>query len=123
MADDLIKALDRLFTKKPVDNPPSMFVVNRFLSWRPEFAPYASVISHLKDQAMAWEVWRTALPKGKAPRLGYPAPKRTPAADGLVEALMLRTHLSRPQAEEAVDIMEAGGVLEEMQLSYGVETA
>lgn len=122
MPDPLFEAIDALFHKKPVEAIPGLFVVNRFLAWEPAYAPYAAAVSRIRDDAMAWEVWRGALPrKHKAPWLRYPAPKRQPAAEALVLALMERTHLSRARAEEAVDIMTATGTVDDAMAAYGVE--
>ena len=122
MASDLFTALDALFHKGNVEKPPSLFVVNRFLAWQPDFAPFAAAISRLRDDAMAWAVWKTALPRAaRGPRLGYPAPKRPAAAEGLIAALMERTHLSRSEAETTVDLAILAGETESMARTYGAD--
>lgn len=121
---DFARLFDPLFDKSEDDpkSRPSMWLTNRALCWEVVLAPIAIGVSQLKDDDMAWEVWRTALPRQrKAPRLGYPAPKRPPKAEALVTALMHHTNLGRNDAETAVDVASASGQLEAMMLTYGVD--
>lgn len=122
MASDLFRNLDALFTKQPVEITPPLFIINRFLAWQPHLAPFAAAISRVRNNEMAWEIWRTALPRGSgAPRCGYPAPKVAPAAEKLVVAILERSRLGREDAELTVELATASGQLEDLLQTYGVE--
>lgn len=125
MASDLFRAIGRLFDKRPLEPEarPSLFVVNRFLAWDLDVAPLAREVSQLRDDAMAWEVWRSVLPRGPgAPRLGYPAPKRAVDDEAdLVEAIMQASDLPPAAVRDVVEIAAASGQVNELKRTYGVE--
>jgi len=122
MAMDLFEAIDTLFRKElPVD-PPGDFILNRFMASVLRFAPFAKDIGcAVRNTPMAWEVWRSLVPRGRPPRMRYPAPKKQ-ALPALVEALMQRTHLTKSEAEDAAELFALAGLTDEACRAYGVET-
>lgn len=123
MADDLFAAIGDTFRKRRVDDPPSDWILNRFMASLQPLAPFAAEISlRIRDRAMAWEVWRSAVPRmNQPPRLKYPAPKKPPEADALATALMQREGMSRTAAEDAVGIITAAGRVGDVAAAYGVD--
>lgn len=120
---ELQVALDALFTKEDVtDSSVSMYVINRFMAWSSELAPFAAAISRVRDDDMAREIWRSALPRrASAPRLFYPAP-RSRKDEVLVETISIaHPHLTGEPARTAVAIAEAMGHKQDMMITYGVE--
>lgn len=120
---DLFEAIGALFRNRLPEDPPGSFILNRFLASRPELAPFAKDLSlHVRDSGMAWEVWRSLVPRSpRPPRLKYPAPTQTPAAEDLVAALVDRSHLGWTEAEDLVALAEVGGFTEDLEGAYGVD--
>lgn len=120
---DLFDALDALFTKAPMTDPPPPFLMHRFLASDPDFAVAAKYLQKdLSDPAMVIETWRGLLRRGRgAPRLHYVAPKKGPAADELTERMMKDLPERREVVERIQDLAELGGWLLDLYLYHGVE--
>ena len=124
MAVELFDWIKALFLKNRVDstNKPPTFMINRFLASKQMFAPFAAWASrNIRDHVLAYEWWMTALPRQQQPFLSYPAPKKGPAADALVVAVMERFAYNREDAEQAVELVEIQERTNSLRKYLGVE--
>jgi hypothetical protein len=119
---DLFDAINRLFTKEPIENPPSDFMLHRFLSSQPAYAKVAHELhTFCRDRARLWAIWQSALPKkNKAPFLPYTAPKKK-ASNSLVEKYADLNNVSTEDAVEDVRVIELMGKLDDLKIEMGVE--
>lgn len=125
MADDLFGQLDSLFSKVPIENPASPFILHRFLASDPDFAQAAAEIQKfVREPAMVQAVWQAALPRqSRSPKLQYTGPRKGKGANELVQRLMSTHAYSRAEAEEMVALVTEQGRLPEACREYGVELA
>lgn len=119
---NLFQAIDCLYTKKEIPEPPSDFMLHRFLASDPRLAPIAQDLNiKSRDRHRVWKIWKDALPKKKkAPFFKYPAPKKK-ASDELLERYCFVHKVNLSTAESEISIIELLGKLDELKQELGVE--
>lgn len=120
MKGDLFGFLRNLFTKQErvtsATEPPELFVVAKFLASTPGTLPLARLCTYWAGRLPPWAVAALlyhAAPKLRAaPRLYWKKPAReAPAADkALVEAVARALGYSMQVAEQAILLLQRGGV-------------
>lgn len=120
---DLFKNIDKLYTKEPIEDPSSDFILHRFLASRQEYAEFVKEISlNIRDSDMVWALWQKMLPKApRSPCLKYPAAKKEHPDDSFIEGLMGRFGWSIHEAREYAELIDMAGQTEEVANYYGIE--
>lgn len=120
---DLFDAIRKLFRKEPIKDPPSDFMLHRFLASQRDFAPFCAEINlYIKNRELTWGIWKAALPKAaSAPYLPYPAPKKQYPDDPFIEGLMEELGVGLLEAQEIAEIVELEGKTQEVANYYGID--
>ncbi len=122
---ELFDYINALFRHQALGDvtPPQPFILHRFFASDKDYASAAKDVQlTTNDPRMVYEIWRAAVPRGRAPRFTYVGPKARPKAEGLIAALMERAQLRREVAEDAVHVLTVTGKLDEACRYYGVRT-
>lgn len=120
---DIFVALKHLFRHEKIDDPPYPLVLHRFLSSDPDYAQVAKELQReVYDPNRVFEIWRAAVPKStKPPYLHYPAPGKPGTPETVVLEIERREYMNRPEAEEALALLEMMGLGEEVREYYGID--
>lgn len=109
---DIFKQINQLFRHEEVEGGVNTFVLHRFLASDPAFAAAAKQIGNvIRDDTLATGVWQVSLPRyAKAPFFKYPAPKKPPAVEALVQKVADVENYTLLEATEVVELLLALGV-------------
>ncbi len=124
---DLFAALDTLWTKVRLEQPPSMFIQHRFLASDPDYAQAAKEIQRDikgdEGEKIAIRIWQGLLPKGSgSPRLSYVAPRKGKKIEELTQAMMANLKENRVTVEAMLEIYYLLGRTPELYLFHGLKS-
>lgn len=123
----IFNKLQALFEKREVSEPPSFWMIHRFLASDRDFARVAREINltYLDDERL-WAFWYGLIPersiskKWLARNFTYVAPTQPDEPSELVQRLMEVRPLSRSEAEEIEEFAEMQGKKRELKQNLGV---
>jgi len=120
---DLFAWTDALFSKARLDGTPPVYVMHRFLASDRLYASVARWLGQrVREPDLVVGCWYGLLPKQHgAPRLSYPAAKKPPAAELLVQRVMAVGAHRRETAEQMIAIVEKAGRLDALYTEFGIE--
>lgn len=120
---DLFAWIDALFHKRTPEGTAPLYVMHRFLASDQWYAPVARWLQQrVREPDLVVGCWQAVLPKqSAAPRLSYPAAKKAPAAELLVQRVMRDGGYRREVAEQMITIAENCGELDALYVEYGIE--
>lgn len=122
---DLFAWIDALFNKSRPEGAPPVYMMHRFLASDQVYAPVARWLQQqVREPDLVFGCWQAALPKQRnAPRFTYPAAKKPPAAELLVQRVMQDGGYRRAVAEQMIAIVDRAGRLDDLYTEYGIEPA
>lgn len=124
MAADLFVWLGALYTKEKPEGTPPIFLMHRFMASDRTLAIAARCLqTDLKraEPAITFAVWQALLPRGRAPRFAYIAPKKLPAAEALTKRMEQVLGERRVVVEEMQSIITQAGRESELYIHFGIE--
>lgn len=123
MAVDIFESLGALFAGKTVEEYPPPFTLHRFLAFDKDYCSAASEIQHaVTEPGLVFGVWQYAVPRGAAPRVKWTGQRKEANADALVVRMQQVEHISRREAEEAVELLTLMLKLPDALIEYGIDT-
>lgn len=122
---DIFGKMDKLFRHEPVADPPPAVVLHRFMVSDPDYAPLVKKIAlEVRGDDLVYRIWQAIVPQMSERPWDvrtYTHPGSIEDPHPLVEKLMEAESWSREQAEQALELIELQGRVEQVAAQYGVE--